>query len=111
MVVTDEVAVGAVLAVTANRAVDQPRIDVDINGLAVFIARLPADDDVPAGPSEPYIGLDHFGLRVENLEVAAAELKRLGAEFTAEPRTLRPGVKIGFVRAPEDVRIELHERS
>ena len=89
----------------------QQRIDLDINGLVVFIARVPEDADVPSGPSEPYIGLDHFGLRVESLDEAAAELKRLGAEFTLEPRTLRPGVKIAFVRAPDDVRIELLERS
>ena len=89
----------------------QPRIDLDINGLVVFIAQVPADGDFPAGPSEPYLGLDHFGLRVENLDEAAAELRRLGAEFTMEPRILRPGVKIAFVRAPEDVRIELLERS
>ena len=74
-------------------------------------ARVPEDADVPSSPSEPYIGLDHFGLRVESLDEAAAELKRLGAEFTLEPRTLRPGVKIAFVRAPDDVRIELLERS
>ena len=89
----------------------QQRLDLDINGLVVFIARVPEDADVPSGPSEPYIGLDHFGLRVENLDEAAAELKSLGAEFTLEPRTLRPGVKIAFIRAPDDVRIELLERS
>ena len=37
--------------------------------------------------------------------------KSKGAEFSTEPRDLRPGVKIAFVRAPGDVRIELLERS
>ena len=89
----------------------QKRLDLDINGLTVFIARVAPDDDVPVGPTEPYIGLDHFGLRVDNLDDAAAELKERGAEFTMEPRVLRPGVKIAFIRAPENVRIELLERS
>ena len=89
----------------------QKRIDLDINGLTVFIARVSPQDNIPAAPAEPYLGLDHFGLRVENLDEAAAELKRRGAEFTVEPHTLRPGVKIAFVRAPDDVRIELLERS
>jgi len=89
----------------------QQRIDLDINGLVVFIARVPEGANEPSGPSEPYIGLDHFGLLVENLDEAAAELKGLGAEFTLEPHTLRPGLKIAFVRAPDDVRIELLERS
>ena len=89
----------------------QQRIDLDINGLVVFIARVPEGPNEPSGPSEPYIGLDHFGLLVENLDEAATELKGLGAEFTLEPHTLRPGLKIAFVRAPDGVRIELLERS
>ena len=87
----------------------QPRIDLDLNGLTIFIAK--ADDTTPEGPVDPHLGLDHFGLRVDNLAEAAADLKAKGAEFATEPRDLRPGVKIAFVRAPGDVRIELLERS
>ena len=57
------------------------------------------------------MGLDHFGLRVNNLDEAAADLKSKGAEFSMEPKDLRPGLRIAFVRAPGDVRIELLERS
>ena len=85
------------------------RIDIDVNGLMIFIAA--ADDTTPAGPVDPHLGLDHFGFRVENLAQAAAELKEKGAEFAVEPKDLRPGLKIAFVRAPGDVRIELLERS
>ncbi len=87
----------------------QSRIDLDINGLIIFIAQ--ADENTPEGPVEPHLGLDHFGLRVDNLAEAAADLKAKGAEFASEPRDLRPGLKIAFVRAPGDVRIELLERS
>jgi lactoylglutathione lyase len=89
----------------------QPRIDLDINGLTVFIARVPADAAIPEAPADPHLGLDHFGLRVDNLDAAYAELKRRGAEFVVEPRTIRPGVRIAFVRGPDNVRIELLERS
>ena len=85
------------------------RIDIDVNGLMIFIA--PADETTPVGPVDPHLGLDHFGFRVENLAQAAAELKEKGAEFALEPKDLRPGLKIAFVRAPGDVRIELLERS
>ena len=88
----------------------QPRLDLDINGLTVFIARVPADTDIAEAPVDPHLGLDHFGLRVDNMDEAAAELKRRGAEFAVEPRTIRPGVRIAFVRAPDNVRIELLER-
>ena len=87
----------------------QSRIDIDVNGLMIFIAA--ADETTPAGPADPHLGLDHFGFRVENLAQAAAELKEKGAEFSLEPKDLRPGLKIAFVRAPGDVRIELLERS
>ena len=51
-----------------------------------------------------------IGLRVDNLDEAAVDLKSKGAEFSMEPRDLRPGVRIAFARAPDDVRIELLQR-
>ena len=87
----------------------QPRVDLDINGLIIFIAG--ADEQTPTGPVESHLGLDHFGLKVDNIDVAVAELKERGAEFAVEPYLLRPGLKIAFVRAPGDVRIELLERT
>ena len=95
----------------AVQADGQRRFDLDINGLRILISQVAKGEDVLPGPSEFHLGLDHFGLRVDDLDKAAAELKRLGAEFTLEPRTIRPGVKIAFIRAPEGVRIELVERS
>ena len=35
----------------------------------------------------------------------------LSAVFTVPPRTIRPGVRIAFVQAPDNVRIELLERT
>lgn len=89
----------------------RPRIDLDINGLTVFLAHVPPEADIPESPSEPHLGLDHFGLRVDNMDEAYAELKRRGATFAVEPRTIRPGVRIAFVQAPDNVRIELLERT
>lgn len=86
----------------------QPRVDLDLNGLTIFIAR--AGENVPEGPSDPYTGLDHFGLRVDDIFTAAEELKAKGAEFSTDPFQLRPGVKIAFVKAPGNIRIELLER-
>jgi len=57
------------------------------------------------------VGLDHFGLRVDNMDDAVAELKRRGASFKMEPRIIRPGVRIAFIEAPDNVRIELLERT
>jgi hypothetical protein len=48
---------------------------------------------------------------VDDLDATVAELKRRGAEFAVEPRTPGPGLKIAFLRAPENVRIEVLLRS
>jgi catechol 2,3-dioxygenase-like lactoylglutathione lyase family enzyme len=88
----------------------RPRVDLDIDGLIVFIAPVAADAEVPANPHDPHLGLDHFGFRVDNVDETVAELKRRGADVFDGPRTIRPGVRIAFVRAPDDVRIELLQR-
>jgi catechol 2,3-dioxygenase-like lactoylglutathione lyase family enzyme len=59
----------------------------------------------------PYQGLDHFGLAVSGIDAVAAELKAKGAEFTKEPTTIRPGVRICFIRGPQGVSIELLDRN
>ena len=87
----------------------QPRIEMDLDGLVILIAGSPGADAAES-PSDPYLGLDHFGLRVQSVDDTVAELKRRGAEIIDEPRTIRPGVRIAFVRAPENVRIELLQR-
>lgn len=86
----------------------QPRVDLDLNGLDIFIARCPADTAPSA--DHPHQGLDHFGLRVENLAEAAADLRAKGAVFTAEPHEIRPGVQIAFLVAPGNIRVELLEK-
>ena len=83
-------------------------IHLDINGVTIYIAR--ADAHQPSGPADPHAGLDHFGLNVDNLDEAVAQLKQRGAEFYMEPREILPGSSIAFVRAPDDVRIELLQR-
>jgi catechol 2,3-dioxygenase-like lactoylglutathione lyase family enzyme len=88
----------------------KPRIDVDLNGLSIFLFRAAPEDNLPGCAAGRYRGLDHFGLRVDDLDAACAELKRRGGQFTLEPNTIRPGLKIAFVRGPENIRIELLQR-
>ena len=83
-------------------------MDVDLDGLTIFIAE--ADDSTPASLRDPHLGLDHFGFRVDNIDEVVADLKSRGAEFSREPTTIRPGVRVAFVRTPDDVRIELLQR-
>jgi lactoylglutathione lyase len=88
----------------------KPRIDLKLGGADVFIMPVAPGDKVNAPPVTPYQGLDHFGLAVSGVDAVAAELKAKGVEFTMEPRTIRPGLRICFLRGPQGVSIELLER-
>ena len=87
-----------------------PRVDLDVNGLAIFIASVPPEEHIDLSPRDPHLGLDHFGFRVDDIDGAVEDLRSKGAEIYTEPRTIRPGVRIAFVRGPDDVRIELLQR-
>jgi lactoylglutathione lyase len=88
----------------------QPRIDLKLGGVNIFIAPVAQGDGVNPPPTTPYQGLDHFGLSVSNIDAVVADLKAKGAVFTKEPTTVRPGVRICFIKAPEGVSIELLDR-
>jgi lactoylglutathione lyase len=86
------------------------RIDVKLGGANVFIAAVTPGDGVGTPPLTPHQGLDHFGLTVKDIDAVASELKNKGVEFTKGPHTIRPGVRICFIRGPQGISIELLER-
>ena len=88
----------------------KPRIDLKLGGAKIFIAPVANGDGTNPAPTIPYRGLDHFGLAVSGIDAIAAELKAKGVEFTREPTTVRQGVRVCFIRAPEGVSIELLDR-
>lgn len=88
----------------------KPRIDMKLGGANIFIAPVAPGDAVNPAPVTPYQGLDHFGLTVSNIDEVAADLKKKGVEFTKEPHSPRPGIKICFIRGPQGVSIELLDR-
>lgn len=87
-----------------------PRTDMKLGGVMFFIAQVPADAPLSQKPEGSYVGLDHMGLRVRDIDRVCEELKAKGAEFTVEPKTIRPGVRIAFVCGPQNVLIELLDR-
>ena len=85
------------------------RIDLNLAGQKVFIAKAQPGKAADA-PSSPYLGLDHFGLTVDDIDAAVAALKAKGVHFTMDVTINRPGVRIAFLTAPENVSIELIQR-
>ena len=95
--------------IRSTQADGAPRIDLNLGGQKVFIALAQADK-TNAAPKAPYFGLEHIGLTVTDIDGITAELKGKGADFTMEPNTVRPGVRIAFLRGPEGVLVELIQR-
>ena len=87
------------------------RVELEIEGTRLLIrspnsAEQSAEDN-PAGRH----GLEHFGLRVDNIEAAVADLKAKGVEFIDEIQVSMPtGAKIAFLMAPDNVMIEILQK-
>ena len=75
----------------------------------ILIEKLPGEKPLPAN-IKTNEGLDHFGLAVDDMAAAAAELKEKGVRFTLEPMQVRRGLRIAYIEGPDKVRIELSER-
>jgi lactoylglutathione lyase len=86
------------------------RLDVRLCGGNIFLAEAKPDSGVNPPPVTPYQGLDHIGLSVKDIDGVAAQLKAKGVVFTSEPTTIRPGVRVCFIRGPQGISIELLER-
>jgi lactoylglutathione lyase len=67
------------------------RTDMNLGGVMVFIAQVREDADLAEKPEGSFVGLDHLGLRVRDIDQVCEALKAKGAEFTVEPKTIRRG--------------------
>ncbi len=83
-------------------------VQLDLNGATILVMK-PRDE--PLMPNTPETGLEHFGLRTDDLEAAVKELKAKGVEFVVEITQRKPGFKISYFLGPENVPIELQEGS
>ena len=76
-------------------------ITLDLNGTSILVS--PARDDTVQN------GLDHFGIRTDDLKTAIEELKAGDVTFTQDYTEVGPTFKMSFLKAPENVTIELTE--
>ena len=81
-------------------------IDLDLGGLTVRISGSTGADDAWKGLR---FGLHHLGFVVDNMDEFAANLKSKGVEFVVEPTQPKPGVKMAFIKAPDNVLFEIIE--
>ena len=83
-------------------------VSMALDGASIKITNPRAE---PLGPNAlpDGCGLEHFGLRTDNLEAAVAELKAKGLKCVQEIKEIRPTTRIAFFVTPEDILIELLE--
>jgi catechol 2,3-dioxygenase-like lactoylglutathione lyase family enzyme len=81
-----------------------------LDGINLFIRSPRPAESVQADGTEVRYTYDHFGVVVEDLQLAVEELRRKGVKVLQEPRTARPGTHVAFVEGPDHTRIEVLQR-
>ncbi|RQR80217.1 VOC family protein [Burkholderia sp. Bp9012] len=86
------------------------RVDLRIGTVNLFITALPDARSAIVPDGVRVQGIDHFGVRVDDLDAAYAHLVDNGAEIVQPVTRIRAGVCGCFVRAPGDILVEVLER-
>jgi lactoylglutathione lyase len=86
------------------------RCQSEDGGMAVNISGARSGETLGPGDANPHHGLEHFGFDSADIEADIKRLEGLGAKLLEGPIDTAPGgtgARIAFLRAPDDVRIEL----
>jgi len=94
---------------TTERPDGSVSVDLNLGGSIVLI--MPQSAEAKPAPTArgAVSGLEHFGIRTDDMDTTVANLKANGVQFRDEITDFRPGVRIAFFWAPEDVLVELVE--
>ena len=87
-----------------------PQIMVSFGGATVIIRGERSGETATSREGLQW-GIDHFGFQVSgDFDRYCGELKAKGVEFTVDPMDFGATLRIAFIRAPDDVIIELLQR-
>ncbi len=78
-----------------------------VGGVGVNISGARTGETLGGGDASAHWGLEHFGLNVDDLDAEIERLTGVGAELLEGPIDASSGMRMAFVKAPDDVRIEL----
>jgi catechol 2,3-dioxygenase-like lactoylglutathione lyase family enzyme len=76
-------------------------------GMAVNISGARTGERLGPGDAGAHHGLEHFGFDSEDIKADIRRLEAQGATLLEGPIQVPDGPRIAFLRAPDDVRIEL----
>ena len=87
------------------------RCQSEDGGMMVNISGARKDERLGAGDASAHHGLEHFGFDSEDIEADIRRLEGLGAKLLEGPTQIPGGPRICFIQAPDDVRLELIQRT
>ena len=77
------------------------------DGVVINISGARTGEQMGGGDATVHWGIEHFGLNVDDMDAEIERLKGFGAELMEGPTDTPNGPRIAFIRAPDNVRIEL----
>lgn len=86
------------------------RCETADGGMSVLVSGPRTGEHLSPGDANAHLGLEHFGIEVEDIDAELARLAGLGATLLEGPMTMASGLRIAFISAPDDVRIEILQR-
>lgn len=83
---------------------------LDIQGTTVNLRVSREDEEMVGDASQTSYGYDHIGLEVDDVDAAYRDLTQRGYTFFIPPRDT-PNSRIAFFKGPEDITIELIQKT
>lgn len=87
-----------------------PSYTFDLNGTSILVSGRGAGEKFEDSVSENLYGFWHFALLVNDISLSLQELKKQKIKCFHDPWEIRRGVKVAFVKGPDNISIELIER-
>lgn len=80
---------------------------MELGGAAVNVSGSPTGQPLPDGSAEYHWGLEHFGLDTDDIAGTLERLQSRGVEVLLPTTTMASGSQIAYIKAPDNVMIEL----
>lgn len=77
------------------------------DGVIVRISGARTGEEMGKGDADVHFGLEHFGITVDDMDAELERLQALGAEIAEGPIDNPNGMRLAFIKVPDDVRIEI----
>ena len=77
------------------------------DGTVVNISAARTDEKMGDGDANAHWGLEHFGIKVDDMNAEIERLTGLGAQLMEGPIDVPNGPRIAFIKVPDNVRVEL----